>query len=69
MTVPTDWRRFVESRWAALRDEYPCADPSSRTVCPRHGTPVGPVTGICKRCRDEVYARLAGEYVGAPPTS
>jgi hypothetical protein len=61
----TEWRRFVEARRAELHDDYPCAMPTRRALCPKHGTRVGPVTGICKPCRDELYEQLAGEYVAA----
>jgi hypothetical protein len=56
------WRRFVEARRTELHDVYPCAAPTARRLCPKHGTRVGPVTRICKPCRDELYEQLAGEY-------
>jgi hypothetical protein len=59
------WRRFVEARRAELHDAYPCAMPTHRRICPRHHRRVGPITHICKRCRDELYEQLAAEYTAA----
>jgi hypothetical protein len=56
------WKRFVEARRTELHDDYPCAAPTYRRLCPKHGVRVGPVIRICKPCRDELYERLAGEY-------
>ena len=61
----SDWQRFVERRRNDLRDEYPCAMPTYRRFCRRHEHAVGPVTRICKDCRDELYERLAREYLAA----
>jgi hypothetical protein len=57
------WRAFVAQQRIHLRDAYPCAAPTHRRLCPRHGDPVGPVTRICKPCRDELYQQLAAKYV------
>src|SRR5262245_12998888 len=51
----TAWRVVVEKRRRELHDDYPCAAPTARTICPKHRTRVGPITRICKRCRDELY--------------
>jgi hypothetical protein len=59
----SEWRRFVERRRRELYDGYPCAAPTFRRRCPKHHASVGPVTGICKPCRDELYEQLAAEYV------
>jgi hypothetical protein len=59
------WRRFVEIRRAELHDAYPCAMPTYRKRCPRHGFRVGPTTRICTPCRGELYRRLAAEYLHA----
>jgi hypothetical protein len=59
------WHRFVEQHRAHLHDTYPCAMPTSRLMCPRHGTRVGPVTGLCKTCRDELYEHLAADYINS----
>jgi hypothetical protein len=59
------WRRFVEWRRRKLHDTYPCAVPTRGCVCPKHRKPVGPVTGICKPCRDELFEQLAAEYTSA----
>jgi hypothetical protein len=32
----SDWKRFVEQRRRELRDEFPCAMPTRRRVCPKH---------------------------------
>jgi hypothetical protein len=85
----TTWTRFVERRCRELHNEFPCATPTNRDVCPKHRTRVPQhahitktvfsarrddwvdvrvhvrLTGICKRCHDELYQQLAAEY---PPT-
>jgi hypothetical protein len=58
-------RRFVERRRRELRGEFPCAVPTNRTFCPRHGTRVGPYTRLCKRCFDQFYEQVAQEYLNA----
>jgi hypothetical protein len=60
------WRRFEKQRRAQLHDEYPCAMPTFRLICPTHRTRVGPTTGLCKPCRDELYEQLAAEYLDQP---
>jgi hypothetical protein len=57
------WRRFVERRRPELRDAYPCAAITFRRYCPKHRIAIGRITSICKPCRDELYERLATEYV------
>jgi hypothetical protein len=59
------WFRFVKARRVELHDQYPCAMPTSRRLCPKHGTRVGPITQICKPCRDQLYEQLADEYLAA----
>jgi hypothetical protein len=39
--------------------------PTWRRLCPKHGSRVGPITRICKPCRDELYERLAAEDLAA----
>lgn len=63
MSQRSQWRRFVERRRRELHDRYPCSAPTFRRRCPKHHAPVGPITGICKPCRDELYEQLAGEFV------
>lgn len=63
MSQRARWRRFVERRRHELVAVYPCAAPTFRRHCPKHRIAVGPVTGICKPCRDELYEQLAAEYV------
>lgn len=65
MSQRAEWRRYVVQRRRGLRDTYPCAAPTRRPCRPRHGTRIGPVTEICKPCRDELYQQLAAEYVAA----
>lgn len=40
MSRQSEWRRFVKARRAELRDLYPCAAPTQRRLCPKHGTRV-----------------------------
>ena len=63
MNQKAAWRRFVGARRIELRDDYPCSVPTHRVICPKHRTPVGLVTQLCKACCDELLERLAGEYV------
>lgn len=61
-----DWRQFVEQRHSQL-DIHPCAIPTNHRLCPTYGTSVGPVTGICKPCRDQLYQQLCEEYLNEAP--
>jgi hypothetical protein len=65
MSDKAAWRRFVNARRVELRDAFPCAAPTQRRICPRHGRRVGSVTRICKPCRDALYGQLATEYRAA----
>jgi hypothetical protein len=65
MSQRSQWRRFVERRRRELHDAYPCAAPTGRRVCPKHRTRAGPLSDICKPCRDELYQQLAAEYTAA----
>jgi hypothetical protein len=67
MSGQAAWHRFVTARSAELHDGYPCAMPTGRVICPKHGARVGPVTRICKPCRDELYAQLVAEFTTTPP--
>jgi hypothetical protein len=62
MSRQSAWRRFVKERRGDLHRLYPCATPTRRRLCPRHGCRIGAVTGICKPCRDELFDHLADEY-------
>jgi hypothetical protein len=63
MSANSEWRRFVKHRRVDLRDVYPCSVPTRRRICPKHRSPIGRLSGICKPCRDEFYERLAAEHV------
>jgi hypothetical protein len=83
MSQVSAWRTFGEERRVALHGDYPCAMPTQRRGCPKHGARVPqemvvratrpgdrpppadrvPLSGICKSCRDELYAHVAAEYV------
>ena len=59
---PEPWPLFVQKRWKGWLALWPCAAPSNRSLCPRHGDTVGPVTGICLQCHDELYEQAATEF-------
>lgn len=63
MSQKSEWAQFVKWRRNELASEYPCAAPTHRRRCPKHTTGVGPTTRSCKPCRDELYERLAAEYL------
>jgi hypothetical protein len=65
MSQKSDWRRFVRHRRRQLHDAYPCAVPTHQVIWPRQRARVGPLTRICRAGRDELYQRLASEYVAA----
>jgi hypothetical protein len=48
MSSRSEWRRFVERRPAELRDSYPCAMPTGRRICPKHGVRI-PQTNTVRR--------------------
>jgi hypothetical protein len=56
------WRLYVERRRSELHDAYPCAVPTRRRRCPKHSSSIGPISGLCKTCRDELYQQLAADY-------
>ena len=65
MSQTREWLRFVEKRRRELHDAYPCARRPTGAAARSHRQRVGPVTRICKPCRDELYEQLADEYLQA----
>jgi hypothetical protein len=59
------WQRYVDQRRGHLHDAYPCAMPTNRRRCPKHGLLIGVVSGLCKPCRDELYEQLANDYINS----
>jgi hypothetical protein len=37
VSAKREWQRFAERRRRGLRGAYPCAVPTYRSVCPKHG--------------------------------
>lgn len=57
-----EWRNFSDRRTPELRDVWPGAIATSRTVCRRHQTPLGSITSLCVECRAGLFAQLAREF-------
>jgi hypothetical protein len=46
MNQKATWRRFVSTRGAELRDEFPGATSTHRRICPVHGIPIPQTTRV-----------------------
>jgi hypothetical protein len=61
------WRRFTRRELTRVIRELgiPSAtnrQPSGRYRCPRHGTRIGPITGICLTCHTETWDEVGRRY-------
>ena len=63
MSSKSRWSGFVKQCRGELHDQFPGAIPNRCVICPRHRRPVGPFTQLCKKCCDELFARLAAEFI------
>ncbi len=65
--IVVTWRPFAERELPrAIRElEIPCAThphTSGRSRCPRHGTRIGPITGICLDCHTQAWDEVGRRY-------